>query len=262
MTTPPLRTHGQPPYHITVIHGGPGALGDLQTVAATIAQTHGVIEPLLTACSIEGQLQELHNHLQTHATSPYTLIGHSWGAWLAMLYTARRPDLVSRLILVSSGPLDDHYAATVAKTRLKRLSAEDRQHLAILQSHLDSADPSQQNSVFKDIGHLLFPIDSTDPLHYNDSTTDYRYDVFTSVWTEAEHWRKTGRLLQEAQHITCPVIAIHGEDDPHPAAGVSKPLTKILPDFQFILLQNCGHYPWLERQAHQAFYDALKKVLA
>ena len=72
--------------------------------------------------------------------------------------------------------------------------------------------------------------------------------------------RRGGQLLAFAQHITCPVVALHGDYDPHPAEGVRLPLST-LKDFRFILLENCGHTPWLERQAKGNFYRILKKEL-
>ena len=44
-------------------------------------------------------------------------------------------------------------------------------------------------------------------------------------------------------------MAIHGDYDPHPASGVKEPLSRILRDFRFILLDHCGHTPWKEVEA-------------
>ena len=60
-----------------------------------------------------------------------------------------------------------------------------------------------------------------------------------------------------AREITCPVIAIHGDYDPHPARGVEIPLGKELKNFRFVLLQKCGHRPWIERNAAEEFYRIL-----
>jgi len=57
------------------------------------------------------------------------------------------------------------------------------------------------------------------------------------------------------------VVAIHGDYDPHPPEGVKRPLAKVLRDFQFILLKNCGHLPWIEREAKGEFYEILKEEL-
>ena len=63
------------------------------------------------------------------------------------------------------------------------------------------------------------------------------------------------------KNIECPVVAIHGDYDPHPAEGVEKPLASILKNFRFILLQNCGHKPWIEKHAKDIFYEILKQEL-
>ena len=54
-----LRTYGNGPFSIVVIHGGPGALGSMASVAQELASDWGVLEPLQTATSLDGQIQEL-----------------------------------------------------------------------------------------------------------------------------------------------------------------------------------------------------------
>jgi pimeloyl-ACP methyl ester carboxylesterase len=73
--------------------------------------------------------------------------------------------------------------------------------------------------------------------------------------------RRSGELLALGKHIACPVVAIHGNFDPHPAAGVQEPLAQVLKDFRFILLNQCGHKPWRERQARDEFFAMLDREL-
>lgn len=73
--------------------------------------------------------------------------------------------------------------------------------------------------------------------------------------------RASGELLELGRRIACPVVAIHGDYDPHPARGVEGPLSKVLRDFHFILLRNCGHAPWIERQAKEEFYTVLREAI-
>ena len=72
---------------------------------------------------------------------------------------------------------------------------------------------------------------------------EIRGDIFQGVWKEAARLRTSGELLALGTRIECPVVAIHGDCDPHPAEGVREPLSRILPDFRFITLENCGHKP-------------------
>ena len=66
-------------------------------------------------------------------------------------------------------------------------------------------------------------------------------------------------LLELGKKINCPIVAIHGDYDPHLAEGVKEPLTRVLKDFRFVLLEKCGHEPWLERYARHEFYRILKR---
>jgi len=91
-----LRMHGKAPYAVAVIHGGPGAPGEMEPVARELSGYHGTLEPLQGAASIEGQLQELKAVLIAHASLPVTLIGHSWGAWLSLMFAARNPSFVKK----------------------------------------------------------------------------------------------------------------------------------------------------------------------
>ncbi|MHC4132842.1 MAG: alpha/beta fold hydrolase [Planctomycetota bacterium] len=73
--------------------------------------------------------------------------------------------------------------------------------------------------------------------------------------------RSSGQLLALGKDIKCPVIAIHGDYDPHPPEGVQKPLSAIIKSFRFILLKNSGHKPWIERKAREEFFRVLKEDL-
>ena len=85
--------------------------------------------------------------------------------------------------------------------------------------------------------------------------------MYHAVWESAAALRRSGELLKMANLIQCPVTAIHGDYDPHPAEGVRDPLSAVISGFKFILLTQCGHTPWLEKHAQKAFYQALKAEL-
>jgi pimeloyl-ACP methyl ester carboxylesterase len=86
---------------------------------------------------------------------------------------------------------------------------------------------------------------------------EYRPDIFMNVWPEAAAMRANGQLLALGRSIQCPVIAIHGDYDSHPAAGVRHPLSRVLRDFRFVLLERCGHEPWVEKHAKDEFFRVL-----
>jgi pimeloyl-ACP methyl ester carboxylesterase len=254
-----LRKYGKTPYNVAVIHGGPGAPGEMAPVARELASEWGVLEPLQTADTLEGQVEELQDILDTHVDRPIILIGYSWGAWLSFIIAARYPSLVKKLILVSSGPFEAKYAGSIMKTRLDRLGDEERKEVLSITEALNDLDNEKGNMTIGRFGQLISKADSFDPVPHKDEVLEVRYRIFKSVWNDAVELRRSGKLIELAEQIQCPVTAIHGDYDPHPAEGVQKPLSDVLQDFRFILLKNCGHTPWIERQARDEFYQILKR---
>lgn len=263
LNTANMRMYGTAPFRVVVLHGGPGALGSMAPVARALAPEWGVLEPLLAALSIEGQIEELHTLLDRSASPPVTLIGSSWGAMLGFIFAARYPVLVGKLLLVGSGPYEAHYAAGIDQIRWQRLSQEEQRREQALLAALDDPAVAGKNAVFAQLGELSTRTDSYDPVSADMEAEDVevRYDVFTHVWPEAAALRASGQLLELGKQIRCPVLAIHGEYDPHPAVGIREPLARVLSDFRFILLSRCGHEPWTERYARDEFYRLVREEL-
>lgn len=65
-----IRTYGKNPFRVAVIHGGPGAPGEIAPVARELAEDFGILEPFQGANSIEGQLQELRAVIEKWASQP------------------------------------------------------------------------------------------------------------------------------------------------------------------------------------------------
>ena len=253
----PLRRHGAAPYRTAVLHGGPGATGDAAPLARRLSRLGGVLEPLQRADSVDGQIEELAACLREAAALPATLIGHSWGAWLGILLAGRHPQLVARLVLVGCPPLEQRYAAAILETRLARLTPPQRREaLALLQGAGEGMNR---------LGRLFDRADSYDPLPAGEDDASDPACVFSPaiharVWPQAAALRESGALLRVARSLTCPVIALHGDHDPHPAAGVFAPLAGFA-GLRCIVLPRCGHTPWRERQACERFFRTLAAVI-
>jgi len=252
-----VRKHGKAPFKVAVVHGGPGAAGEMAPVARELVSVCSVLEPLQTASSLKGQVEELKTVLEKNADLPVTLIGFSWGAWLSFIFTANYPEFVKKLILIGSGPFEEKYAAQIQEIRLSRLSKEEIEEVISLMAGLNDSATENKITAFKRFGALFSKADAYDSIMFEFEVTVYRPDIFQSVWKDAAELRKSGELLELAKHIKCPVLAIHGDYDPHPAEGVNKSLSAILKSFRFIQLKNCGHRPWMERKAKEEFYKIL-----
>jgi pimeloyl-ACP methyl ester carboxylesterase len=257
-----LRVWGIKPYSVAVIHGGPGAPGQMAPVARELSSDRGVLEPLQTKDTVDGQVEELREVLERNGDLPVTLIGHSWGAWLSYILAARYPGIVGKLILVGSGPFESHYAANIVPERLNRLSEAERIEALDMIEIVNDAAAGDKDKAMARIGELFEKADAYDPLPYKNEGLGFSYHINQKVWSEADDMRSSGRLLELGKEIRCPVVAIHGDHDPHLAEGVRVPLSRMLRDFRFILLEKCGHEPWMENFARDAFYEILRKELA
>lgn len=256
-----LRKYGNRPFNLAVIHGGPGAPGEMAPLAKELSSVSGIMEPLQTATTCEGQVQELKTVLEENGDIPVILIGHSWGAMLSFIFTARYPSLIKKLILVGSGVYEDKYAANIEATRLTRLSEGERVEAMLLMETLNDPNIEDKNTPMARLGKLWTKADSYQPLPLDNQVLECQYDINKSVWAGASKLRSSGQLLELGHEITCPVVAIHGDYDSHPVEGVKDPLSNILKDFRFILLEKCGHYPWMEWSVRDRFYTILKNEI-
>ena len=252
------RKYGKEPFELAVLHGGPGALGDVRSLAKGLSFSHGVLEPLFDQKSIEEQSEWLENELVLHGELPVTLVGHSWGAWLGWIFAAEHPDYVEKLILVSSGPFEDKYINEMKKTLAERMSSEDKREFYKLE---DMFEKDGDEIWLGEYGKLITELSSYELIEDDEFEVNVHDEVNRSVWKEAEELRSSGELLELGEEIECPVVAVHGEYDHHPYEGVKEPLEKVLNDFRFVLLEKCGHYPWREKYAKREFYRVLKDEL-
>ena len=135
------RRYGEEPFGVAVIHGGPGAPGHMAPVARELSEHIGVLEPLQTADTIDGQVEELVATLEQFSFLQATLIGSSWGAMLSYIVAAKYPSLVKKLILVGSAVYEERYAEKILETRLKRLSEQEKRKAQSLMDSLENNPP-------------------------------------------------------------------------------------------------------------------------
>lgn len=137
------------------------------------------------------------------------------------------------------------------------MSIADRAEATALIAKMDDPAVPEKDQILARLGVLLSHADAYDLALVPDEAFHSQYDVFRGVWDEACDLRRKGVLTQMAHALRCPVVAIHGDYDPHPAKGVEEPLSRECRDFRFILLPKCGHRPWIERYASDVFYETL-----
>ena len=254
------RVYGNPPYSISVIHGGPGAPGQVAPIATELSKDFGVLEPFQTKPSITNQIHELKDIIEISGTKPNILIGHSYGAVLSYLVASKYPDFVERLILVASPPFEAKFATKIMDIRINRLKPDEKNEFYSVLSAINQK--SFNLSIIEKFSQLITKIDSFNPITLDTGTIKIEFDINRKISTEFEELRSSGKLIELGKQITCPVFVIHGTYDPHPIEGILKPFMNVVAISDKKILTNCGHYPWLEVEAKAKFFKILKQFIS
>jgi pimeloyl-ACP methyl ester carboxylesterase len=217
----------------------------------------GVLEPLQTKNTFEGQVQELRGVLEKHGHLPVVVVGHSWGALLSFVLTSRFPAFVKKLILIGTPSLDFTNAPDLTQVWLDRLPEEKRIEFLSLENLVWDGVAGDKSASMRRLFRLTARADSYRPVPHKDEVLEYQPDINISVGLELHQLLASGELLALGRKIACPVIAIHGDYDPRPARCVELPLSGVIKNFEFILLRKCGHYPWIEKYAREKFFKIL-----
>lgn len=257
-----VRTYGKKPYRAALLHGGPGAPGYLAPVARELSHETGVIEPLQSANSITGQIEELKQQIESTAEPPLTLIGSSWGAVLALLASANHPHLAERLILIGCAVFDNESAKSIEPRRLARMDQTEKDRYKEIAEKIRTASGEKRDELMAEWGELMDKSDYYDPLTTDSEVIEVQYGIFENVFGEFVKMREDpSQICSALKNIKIPVNLIHGQYDPHPIEGILPFLEKCLPQVNYHRLENCGHYPWNERQARDRFYEIIKTEL-
>lgn len=225
------RTYGEPPYRTIVLHGGPGAPGCAAGLCRVIEPFCGAVEHLQKSDTADGLMEEILSLMDRYGLKKTVLTGHSYGAWLALLFAEKYPERTEKLILIGCGPLKQEYLADILRVRNERR-----------EQGLDTDN------------YCALPGSGGDMLYFDEGQ-------HLSLMEEITGMRKSGELLKRALRVQCPVTMIHGEYDPHPAAGSAGLLEGKLPHFHSYLLEKCGHDPWKETYAREEFIRIIKEEL-
>jgi pimeloyl-ACP methyl ester carboxylesterase len=253
-----VREYGTAGPIVVLLHGGPGAAGYLAPVARELASTFRVLEPFQRgsggpALTVADHVRDLHDLLGALGADrvPH-LVGHSWGAMLALTYAAAHPGHVASLVLIGSGTFDPLAREHMRATCDERMDAALRQRLARLLQEVP--DPDER---LRARGNLLLG-----PYSHDLMVSQLEVEI-ADARAHRETWNDMMRLQAEGVYpaafaaITAPVLMLYGADDPHPGPMIRASLEPHLPQLEYREWTRCGHYPWLEKAVREEFFAAL-----
>src|SRR6202162_203273 len=177
---------------------------------------------------------------------PLSIVGYSWGAMLALLYTIeqrKNPHLVppARLALLNPAPLTREYRRQFEAEFTRRQQSPEIQKLReeLAASGPREKDPAAYRQRAFELGVAGY---FSDPRKARD-LTPFRIvgKVQQSVWESLGNFD----LLGDLKGIKTPSIVIHGRDDPIPLASSVEAARAI--GTNLVVLDDCGHVPYVEQ---------------
>ncbi len=230
-------------------------------VAKEVSKICGAVEPIQSKHNIPELIDELHAQISEITAVPITMLGHSWGAWLVVLYAAQYPELVKQIVLVGSGPFKKEYAPRIMERRLNNLSDDEAKTFQSLLSQLEDTSAADKDGLLASLGALAEKADNFDILDDCAEESAPDGEMYAAIWPQANAMRSKGELTLALGKLQCPVTVIHGDHDPHPIEGVIEPLKEQGIHADVHLLPKCGHSPFKERHAKEEFYAILASLL-
>jgi len=264
-----VRFYGKSGPWVVLVHGGPGAPGEMAPLAHYLRDHFRVMEPLQRVSgsvplTVARHVSDLYDVLRDPGQQePVRLVGFSWGAMLALTYAARYPVDIDRLVLIGCGTFDKNSRQAYETRMAQRTEADTERIIRNLRMQLSvEKDRHQRNKLFAALGAVLTRIQSFDPLASTSAGLECDEAGFSETWEDALSLQERGVQPAEFKAIQAPVTMIHGQDDPHPGSLIFESLAPFIGNIQYRELPRCGHTPWLERQAKEKFYSLLAECLA
>jgi len=180
------------------------------------------------------------------------VMGHSWGALVALEYAWAHPDRVSSLILMNPAPIDADGVAALRRAFATTKTADDVARLRSL-----SEDPAYRE------GDLALDADYY-RIHFRSMVRGDRLDelvgrlrrsftpggvvaaraIETALYDQT--WDLPGYdLAARLPGIDLPTLVITGPDDVIPPS-IPGDITRAMPRAELVVLDDCGHFPYLD----------------
>lgn len=260
------RTYGDAGPTVVVIHGGPAAAGSVAMVARELSRWYRVLEPWQRGSgdlplSVARHVADLRELVAARAPeTPPAIVGHSWGAQLALCYAAAHPTEAGALVLVGSGTFDQ-----ASREKMKAILRERTD--ATLQRRLDELSATAADSAERHLRKLkltrdlsVYHLAEPWPARLDYEPLDERAHLET--WADMKRLLADGTYPAAFAAIRSPVLMLHGDHDPHPGGMTRDSLLPFLPQLEYRELARCGHNPWLETHARDEFFAVLTDWLS
>ncbi|HEX2999173.1 MAG TPA: alpha/beta hydrolase [Armatimonadota bacterium] len=259
-----VRKHGCSGPLVLVLHGGPGAPGSAAALARGLADSFRVREPWqrgssTTPLTVAQHVTDLHALIHSLDAPRPALVGHSWGAMLALAYAAAHPENACPLVLVGCGTFDKAARAQLQATLAARPSDALRQRLERLETEIP--DPQARMAKWGELLDTLYTYAPLPAVPETEPHPPFDPRAHTETWNDMLRQQEAGLYPAAFAAIRSPVLMLHGAYDPHPGPMIRDGLLPYLPQLEYREWERCGHTPWNERYVRDEFFAVLRAWL-
>jgi len=258
---------------LIVIHGGPGLTQDyLLPQLNELAENNFVIFYDQRGCgrstgeineqtiNIPTFVNDLDNIRMAFNFDKVSILGHSWGGFLAMCYAIAHPDALNRLILSSPIPASSEDFALFINERTRRISPYQDEMTAIRNSReFREGNPDTierlHRIIFRTYCYLPEKADLLN-LRMTPVASINGAKIFELI--RENTFNKSFDLRAALKALKIPTLVIHGDADPIPAITAQN-IHESIPGSTYVLLKNCGHFPYVEQP--DTYFNSLKDFL-
>jgi len=244
---------------IVLIHGGPGSYDYLEPLGELVNQDCFQIiryeqrgsgrSERKGPYTIETFIEDLEQLRIQFDFKSWVLCGHSWGASLALAYSAKYFSRVRALIYISGTGINPAWHTEYRLNRLHNLSETDKEEYRNLQNSFSTLKEEEKIIAKKRLRELSLQADLFNQANFDRiPRVDEPFinnEVNQQISSKVNsYWESKGFKIGMT-HIQFPSLFIHGQTDPRPAKYVNE-LSSSLPNSIFSLIPDAGHYPWLD----------------
>jgi len=172
---------------------------------------------------------DLESYVAALGLNNMVLIGHSMGGINAIIYAARQPELVSRLVIVDIGP----EIAAAGIDRMEREQANEPESFSSedeVISHMRRVEPRQSEAFIRHQVKYALRRDESGRL-------TFKYDrALRNTELRSPHW-----LWEYVGQVVCPTLLVHGVESDALTAEVAEKMYHILPFGSVVDIEHAGH---------------------
>ena len=243
------------------LHGGPMNLADGgyewdalaagRTLIAFEQRSGGRSRPLSDSTHLRAEyfINDLEALRQHFGLERMTLIGQSWGAMLAALYTARYPTRVERLLLLSPGPPTRAFGRERTQRTNEVIGPAGSRRMAELAREMATAPDSALFAMCREQISIMFRMYLSDVTALDRMRVGYcdggpaaiRYELGSAAHLRLGEYD----LLPLLEQMQIPALVVEGAETKVPLAA-TRAWAAALPNSRLLLIPGANHIVYLE----------------